>query len=171
VIAAVALFGATLVAAPSAADAGVPIADAAREVDAEAGAVDGGKAGVRADAPPGDARTSRAPSDAPPPPPLGRVSGRVFEKGSRTPIGGASLTADASAAGETDREGSFTADIPCGRRRLGVAAPGFEPLLTDVDACGPDSTGLVLRLVPAASAQFRDGGALGFSAREDPGRS
>jgi hypothetical protein len=85
------------------------------------------------------------------PPPVGRVAGRVLAKGTRAPVVGASLTADVTDVGATSADGGFDVEIPCGRRRLSVQAPGFERLTTEVNVCDGNETRLTLRLTPDAS--------------------
>ena len=102
----------------------------------DAGVADAGEAGAsrRRGAP---TRRPMATPDVPPPapPPVGRVAGRVLAKGTRAPVVGASLTADVTDVGATDADGGFDVELPCGRRRLTVQAPGFERLTTEVNVC------------------------------------
>jgi len=88
------------------------------------------------------------------PPAVGRVAGQVLAKGTRAPVPGASLTAGAADVGETDARGGFDVEIPCGHRRLGVQAPGFEPLTTEVDVCGAPAEALTLRMTPDAAPTY-----------------
>jgi hypothetical protein len=99
-------------------------------------AEDGGAApdaaGDRAsNGPAGDA--GRAPGDGasgPPPAPIAAVlvslRGRVLEKGTRTPIAGATLTIDAIVAGESDAGGAFQLLVPAGPHDLAVVLAGQE---------------------------------------------
>jgi hypothetical protein len=140
VIVPAALFAVMLLGDAGAADAAVADAGAA---DAEprdaAAAVDGGAADA-------------TPAATPAPPPLGRVAGRVLAKGTRAPVVGASLTIDATAAGDTGARGDFDVEAACGHRRLTVQAPGFERLTAEVDVCGAPPAPLTLRLTPDPSA-------------------
>lgn len=88
---------------------------------------------------------------APAPVRVGRLAGRLLSKGTQASVVGASLAVDATTLGETDAGGHFEVALPCGPRRLTVLAAGFEPLATDVDACGGDVGMLTLRLTPDES--------------------
>jgi hypothetical protein len=139
-IAALALFAALLsqmATLPS--DGGVDAGDAA----GLGGGADAGIEGGHASAP--------APLAAPPPAPRGRLVGRVFARGSRKPVAGASVTVDLDELAETDREGRFDVEAPCGARHLGLQAPGFEPLALVRDPCA-GAPPLVARLVPRPGA-------------------
>jgi hypothetical protein len=59
------------------------------------------------------------------PVPTGRLVGRVWERGTITPLPGVRVTTD---AGETvtDEEGRFTLDLPEGEHAVAVTAAGFE---------------------------------------------
>ena len=134
----VALFAALLFqASPAPADAGAPDAGDASAVDA---ARDGG-----------DASAPSAVAPPPPPVPRGRLAGRVFARGSRKPVAGASVTVDLDELVETDREGRFDVEAPCGARHVGLQAPGFEPLTLERDPCA-GAPPLVARLVPRPGA-------------------
>ena len=147
-IAAGALLAATLVI-----DAGS--VDAAAAATADGGQAGGSVApdGGAPDGLAGDAPLAQPAATAPPAPATGRVAGRVLAKGTRAPIPGAALTADATEVGDTDARGAFAVDVPCGHRRLTVQAPGFEPLTTEVDACAAPPEPLTLRLAPTASGR------------------
>jgi len=117
---------------------------------ADAGPLDSAaEAGTSAAAPDGGA--ADATPDATPPPPVGHLVGRVLAKGTRAPVVGAVVTADVSELGATDARGDFAFDVPCGRRRLTIQAPGFERLTTDVDPCAPAPAPTTFRLAPSAS--------------------
>ena len=73
------------------------------------------------------------------------VEGQVLEKGTRRPVAGALVTVGQGAGTETAADGRFAADVPCGLLPIAVQAPGFEPLLADLDPCA-DPSPLVLRL-------------------------
>jgi hypothetical protein len=77
--------------------------------------------------------------------------GRVFARGSRKPVAGASVTVDLDELAETDRAGRFDVEVACGRRHLGLQAPGYEPLALERDPC-TDATPLEARLVPRPGA-------------------
>jgi hypothetical protein len=113
----------------------------------DAGAADAGVPDATAalDAGPADGSAPEA-AAAPPPVPRGRLEMRVFGLGSRKPVPGASVTVDVEEAGETDRQGRLSAEVPCGRRHVALQVPGFEPLALQHDACVDPP--LVLRLVP-----------------------
>lgn len=122
---------------------------------ADAERADGGAADVeRADGAmdgAGDATTDASPPTPPPapiaPPPTGRVAGRVFARGTRTPIAGATITFGTIEVGDTDATGRFSVELPCGFQRFVVQASAFEPLPFERDAC-VDRSPLVVRLTP-----------------------
>ena len=90
-------------------------------------------------------------STAPVAPARGHVAGRVLSKGTRAPVAGATLATAAGPLAESDGEGQFAAEAPCGRQHLVVQAPGFEPFTTDVDVCGVAVSPLTMRLMPDGS--------------------
>ncbi len=126
---------------------------------ADAGALD---AGVAAGPPDAAVDVAAAPTDAAvpgaraapaaAPAPVGRLVGRVFAKGTRGFVVGASLSVDDAEAGDSGARGDFDIAVPCGPRRLTVVAPGFAPLVTEVDACAPGAAPLALRLEPDLAA-------------------
>ena len=121
-------------------------ADAAR---ADAGVPDvGAGADARTDAD----NTPLPISDLPPPLPRAPLQGRVFARGSRKPVAAASLTVDTTYAGDTDSQGRFKLEAPCGNHHLNVQAPGFEPLMVQRDPCA-DASPIVVRLLPRAGAE------------------
>ena len=65
-----------------------------------------------------------------PPAPRALLTGRVRQKGTRKPIAGATLQAGDTTA-ETDTQGLFRLELPPGKTRLKVSAPGHEPLSVD----------------------------------------
>jgi hypothetical protein len=67
-------------------------------------------------------------------PPRARLGGRVLSKGTRSPLGGASITIDAVPATETDADGRFEAPVAPGRHRVQVQHPGYEPFEQVVEA-------------------------------------
>jgi hypothetical protein len=134
----------------------VPEADAGPRPDAGAdlerghpSSEDGGPTDATAEAPdsvPAAGPISAPPpSAAPPPVPHGRLSGQVFTRGSRKPIPIATLAVDLSQALETDLEGRFEVDLPCGQHHVAVQSPGYEPLTVARDPC-LETTPLVVRL-------------------------
>jgi len=140
VIVAGALLAVTLLVDAGAADGG------GADARAERAARDGGEAGA-ADGGVPDA----TPTAATAPARVGHVAGRVLAKGTRAPVARAALTAGVSDVGDTDAQGGFDVELPCGRQRLSVQAPGFERLTTEVDVCDETAAPLTLRLAPDAS--------------------
>src|SRR5262245_51429738 len=63
-------------------------------------------------------------------PPLGRIEGRVLERGSVTdiPVPGAAVATVAGDFAVADAEGRFTLDAPAGAVALTISASGYEPL-------------------------------------------
>jgi hypothetical protein len=118
---------------------------------ADAGAADVAAADAQPAADAGAPDAGAGQTAAPPPVPHGHLDLRVYGLGSRKPVAGASLTVDVDEAGETDRQGRLSTEIPCGRRHLFVQVPGFEPLALEHDAC-TDAPSLTLRLVPRQGA-------------------
>jgi hypothetical protein len=121
-------------------------------------------AGVSPDGPePIDASDATAPrsdaaADATTPPiaqPLatqrGRIVGRVFARGSRKAVAGATVTVDLDELGETDSEGRIDVEAPCGSRHVRLQAPGFESVVLERNPCA-GAPPLVVRLVPRAGA-------------------
>jgi hypothetical protein len=125
-------------------------ADDASEATTDAGVVETPDA--RADRPPtADAGLPTATASAvgpkgTPPLPHAPLAGRVLEKGTRRPVAGALVTVDQGAGSETDADGRFAVDVPCGVRAIAVQAPELEPLLVAHDPCA-DPSPLLLRLV------------------------
>jgi hypothetical protein len=115
-------------------------------LDPDGGVPDDGAAPDDASA---DVETPAAPVPlaAPIPAPTGRFEGRVFARGTRTPLVGATITAGAKEVGETDRTGWFSVALPCGPQHVVVQASEFEPLPFERDACSQTSP-LVVRLTP-----------------------
>jgi hypothetical protein len=62
------------------------------------------------------------------------IQGQLFARGSRDPVGGASIIVDGLAAGETDAEGRFSLVVAPGRRILQIQQPGYQPLTHFVQA-------------------------------------
>jgi hypothetical protein len=152
VIVAGALLAAALLAEASGPDAG---GDAGAR-DGAPGEADGGEVGAAREGGGGDAgaaiTSDGGGTDATPvPPAVGRVTGQILARGTRAPVAGAALIADASEVGGTDARGGFTIEVPCGRRHLTIQAPGFEPLAAEVEVCAAAPEPLTLRLTPAAS--------------------
>jgi hypothetical protein len=54
------------------------------------------------------------------------VSLTVLARGSRQPVGGASVTVDGVPAGETDEAGRLAAPMAAGRHQLQIQAPGYQ---------------------------------------------
>ena len=131
------------------ADAG-PSADAGASLDRDQpSSEDGGLPDTTAVAPDGVPAagpiSAPPPRAAPPPIPRGRLSGQVFTRGSRKPVPVASLAVDLAEALETDVEGRFEVDLPCGQHHVAVQSPGYEPLTVVRDPC-LDPSLLVVRL-------------------------
>jgi hypothetical protein len=83
---------------------------------------------------------------APRPPPVS-LAGTVWEKGTRRPLAGASVTVDAAPAGESDEAGSFAVLVPAGRHVIEIQLPGFEILRETVEV--PDTAApRAFRLTP-----------------------
>jgi hypothetical protein len=127
----------------------IALADAGAPADAGVAAEVGVDAVPDAGAPP-----------PPPPPPAPKVveparvrlTGRVLSKGTRRPLGGASISIDAVPAAEADFDGNFEAQVLPGRHRVQVQHPGFEPLEQAVDA-PTAGAGPVLRLMPRLTGE------------------
>ncbi|HEY6911487.1 MAG TPA: TonB family protein [Myxococcales bacterium] len=62
------------------------------------------------------------------------VHGEVVEAGSRRPVAGAEILDDTGATAATDAQGKYTLRTAPGRRKLTVAAPGFESREIEVAA-------------------------------------
>jgi hypothetical protein len=158
VTAALALWAVTLaVDAGGARAAGVDAAVSADGGAAGPAAADHGEAGVPdgggTDGAAADGRIDAAAAPVPPPP-MGRVVGRVLAKGTRAPVAGAALTAEVSDVGSSDARGDFAVDVPCGPHRLSIQAPGYERVTTIVDGCaGPTAAPLTVRLPPAETGR------------------
>ena len=107
-------------------DGAVDAGDAAREATVEAippvVAPDGGPADGGVTAPDGAASDGAPPSAAA----TVRFSGRVLEKGTRTPIAAASVVVDGAVAGQTDAEGRFELSLPAGEHSVGVQIGGRQ---------------------------------------------
>ncbi len=87
---------------------------------------------------------------APPDPTVerrGHVEGRVLAKGTRKGVSGATVTINLDALGETDSNGRFSGEIPCGARNITIQAPGFDPVRVERDPC-IDPSPLLVRLPP-----------------------
>ena len=92
---------------------------AATDASSDGGAPDAPDA---RDAAPGDAAV-----DASSPPPEGaRLRGRVLEKGTRRPLGGASITVDAAPAIDTDATGRFELPVRPGPHHVQIQLPGYD---------------------------------------------
>ncbi len=76
------------------------------------------------------------------------IQGRVYARGSRDGVGGASLIVDGLVAGESDADGAFSLVVPPGRRIIQIQQPGFRPLLQEVQAA-PGLPPVELRLAAA----------------------
>jgi len=90
-------------------------------------------------------------ADAPPTAPATvSIQGLVLEKGTRQPLSGASISVDATAAGETDSTGRFDVRALPGRRHLVIQHPGFETIdeVIDVKDDAPASPSHTFRLAP-----------------------
>lgn len=59
---------------------------------------------------------------------MGRLQGRVFERGSITPVQGARVQAPGSEPVETDESGGFALDLPAGNIDLVITSERHEPL-------------------------------------------
>ena len=79
--------------------------------------------------------------------PSGRLQGRIFAKGSRTPVVAAVVTAGASPVAETSSDGNFAAILPCGLYRIAIQAPAFEIQTLTCNVC-VDVSPLVVHLAP-----------------------
>ena len=105
--------------------------------DAGAAPTDGGPADA-ALSPPPLSTPPALPTVEPQPPEAARpavvVQGRLFARGSRDPVGGASVVVDGLAAGETDADGRFSLVVTPGRRVLQIQQPGYQPLTHFVEA-------------------------------------
>ncbi|HVY39149.1 MAG TPA: carboxypeptidase regulatory-like domain-containing protein [Polyangia bacterium] len=55
-----------------------------------------------------------------------RLGGRVLEKGTRNPIGGAAIAVDGRAAAETDGDGRFDLNVPVGDHTIAVQIAGQQ---------------------------------------------
>ncbi len=94
---------------------------AASDAAAADASPDGGAPDVR------DAATSEAAVDASSPPTDGaRLRGRVLEKGTRRPLGGASITVDAVPATDTDATGRFELSVRPGPHHVQIQLPGYD---------------------------------------------
>src|SRR5262249_20247779 len=62
------------------------------------------------------------------PPPVARLKGRVFERGSIAAIAGATITSSTGAVTVTDERGAFELDLPPGSIDLIVTEDKHEPL-------------------------------------------
>jgi hypothetical protein len=82
------------------------------------------------------------------------VPGQLFARGSRDPIGGATIVVDGLVLAETDAEGRFALVLSPGRRILQIQHPGYQPLTRFVQA-GPGMATLELRLSAAEGATPR----------------
>jgi hypothetical protein len=81
-----------------------------------------------------------------------RVGGRIFARGSRRPVAGAHVTADLDGETDSDEEGRFQLELPCGRHHLAVQVPGFDPITVTRDPC-VEQAPFVLRLTPRSGAE------------------
>jgi hypothetical protein len=132
-------------------------------------------AGVAPDPGPPDAGAAGAPLDGatpaatPPPPPTPApstpppaaaalktvvVRGVVLARGSRDPVLQAGILVDAVAVAESDELGRFVLEVPAGRHRLQVQAPGFDPadVPLELRADGAEAV-LTVRLMPRLSGE------------------
>ena len=82
------------------------------------------------------------------------VRGVVLSRGSRDPVVQASILVDTVGLGESDEQGRFVIEVPPGRHRLQVQAPGFDPadVPLDLRTDGPDPS-LTVRLMPRLSGE------------------
>ena len=132
------------------ADANVPADAQAAPNGAPAEAVEGGADGGE--------QTEAGPAMPPAPPTesarLGRVDGRIFQRGTRKPLPGVVLRVGLDEVAQTDARGQFQLLLPCGRLHLMVQEPLFEPLATDLDACASASP-LTLRLTALGDGSYQ----------------
>ena len=134
-------FALSVVATSAPAFADAPDAGAAVDADAD---LDGGDTGP----PPVDAAPVDAAAPvAAPAVPRGHLSGQVFARGSRRGVSGASLTVDLDVEAQTDGQGRFEVEVPCGAHHVVVQDPAFEPITVAADPC-VDPTPLAIRLSP-----------------------
>ncbi len=61
---------------------------------------------------------------------VSELRGRVFERGSITPLGGAHIVAATGESCNSDSEGNFSMRVPAGKIPLAVTLDGYEPLHT-----------------------------------------
>jgi hypothetical protein len=95
-----------------------------------------------------------APVPLPEAPPVVRTAlrGRIVSRGIRESLPAATLIVDGTTSLETDEEGRFFTELPVGRHRLQVQAPGFDPaeLTVDLPQHVPE---LTVRLSPRLSGE------------------
>src|SRR5262249_5620634 len=88
------------------------------------------------------------------PAPEAELRGRVFERGSLSPLNGARIvTLGAETA--TDAEGSFSLRIPAGENEISVMLEGYEPLSVVEHTQAGEGTRVDYRLTPLPSYQKR----------------
>jgi hypothetical protein len=122
----------------------------AADADADAGTAADVRAAIDASAAGRDSPPVVVASPAPPVPKV-PLWGVVLVKGSRDPVGSASVLVDGVPAGETDADGHFSVEVTPGRHAIQVVDPGFESVIypSDVVVGGPS---LTLRLERLGSA-------------------
>ena len=136
---------------------GVTGADAGPGAPADAGVapevIDAGGGGVLPPSGPGDAAPATVAAEPlPAPAPRHPVRGRVLRRGSRDPVVAASLLVDGVNVAETAEDGRFSLELPVGRHRLQIQAPGFEP--ADIPLQAPTATAeLTVRLSPRLTGE------------------
>jgi hypothetical protein len=130
-------------------DAGAPDAQGAGDatvVSAGGAAVDGAAVdGASTEASPSDAGAAAVA------PKVHRLEGRVFARGGRRPVVGATIVVDVTSIADSDEKGRFAADVPCGKHHVAIQAPRFEVAFVERDAC-TDASPLVVRLTPRDGA-------------------
>jgi hypothetical protein len=81
------------------------------------------------------------------------VRGVVLARGGRDPVAQAGILVDAVNMGESDEQGRFAIEVPAGRHRLQVQAPGFEPADVPLELRADGEASLTVRLMPRLSGE------------------
>lgn len=93
--------------------------------------------------------------EAPPPPALGSLRGRVIDRERREPVAGALIDAGAAGLAESDPEGRFAIDdIPAGALEVVVVAPDHERFETRETIAAGEATEVLYYLEPAARSPY-----------------
>jgi hypothetical protein len=83
------------------------------------------------------------------------VRGVVLARGGRDPVAQASILVDTVGLGETDDQGRFVVEVPPGRHRLQVQAPGFDPADVPLELrADRGEASLTVRLMPRLTGEL-----------------